>query len=236
MAVKKAVRKRTVVKRSPKKAGAKGRSYKVVVAGQGTMSEIGLTKTAPVKKVTRTTFEKPIQVTVGRSRKSDKTVEMRVGATLAKQLRDLAGGDGRINMSEEQFYQALSPNISGALDQGVEVTGAKRALEESLSNLEKVIENPSILDIAKDIIYGDREKAYGSPRFNLDTIAQFWTVYLQRKFSGSEMFIDLELRAEDVSQMMILLKTARLIHNPTHKDSLTDQAGYAALQDRIQNL
>lgn len=173
--------------------------------------------------------EKPIQVTVGRSRKSDKTVEVRVGATLARQLRQLAGGDGRINMSEEQFYQALSPNISGALDQGVEVMDVKTQ-EPALQD--------NILDEAKRIIYGDREEAYGSPRFNLDSIARFWTTYLLRRFPEVENPFDytLELRAEDVAQMMILLKTARLIHNPTHKDSLIDQAGYAALQDRIQNL
>lgn len=167
--------------------------------------------------------EKPIQVTVGRSRKSDKTVEVRVGATLARQLRQLAGGDGRINMSEEQFYQALSPNIPGALDQ---VKTREPALQDN------------ILDEAKRIIYGDREEAYGSPRFNLDSIARFWTTYLLRRFPEVENPFDytLELRAEDVAQMMILLKTARLIHNPTHRDSLIDQAGYAALQDLIQNL
>lgn len=230
MAVKKVAKKR-VVQDTVRKAGAKGRSYKVAVES-GTMSEIGLAKTAPVKKVTRTTFEKPIKVTVGRSRKSDKTVEVRVGATLAKQLRQLAGGDGRINMSEEQFYQALSPSISGALDQGVEVSGVKQTLTVKVDTSDA---QDNILDEAKRIIYGDREEAYGSPRFNLDTIAQFWSVYLHRLFHswGIE---GANLKAEDVAQMMILLKTARLIHNPTHKDSLTDQAGYAALQDRIQNL
>lgn len=126
----------------------------------------------------------PIKVTVGRSKKNDKTVEVRIGDAKALGVQD------------------------------------------------------NILDEAKRIIYGDREEAYGSPRFNLDSIARFWTTYLLRRFPEVEnSFSDaLELRAEDVAQMMILLKTARLIHNPTHKDSLTDQAGYAALQDRIQNL
>lgn len=96
-------------------------------------------------------------------------------------------------------------------------------------------EIPKILDIAKEIIHGDREQAYGDPRFNLDTIAMFWTLYLHRLFHswGIE---GAKLKAEDVAQMMILLKTARLIHNPTHKDSLVDQAGYAALQGRINGL
>lgn len=91
----------------------------------------------------------------------------------------------------------------------------------------------TILQKAHEIIYGDREEAYGEPRFNLDTIAALWTVWVQRKFPEVEIG---ELSAEDVAQMMILLKSARLMHNPTHEDSLVDQCGYAALQARINNI
>ena len=96
----------------------------------------------------------------------------------------------------------------------------------------------TLLEEAARIIYGDREQVYGNPRFNLDTIAQLWSVYLKRKFPEHQNpFInDMDISAEDVAQLMILLKTARLIHNPTHHDSLVDQAGYAALQERIQGV
>lgn len=91
----------------------------------------------------------------------------------------------------------------------------------------------TVLQKAHEIIYGDREEAYGKPRFNLDTIAALWTVWIQRKFPEVEIG---ELTAEDVAQMMVLLKSARLMHNPTHVDSLVDQCGYAALQARINDL
>lgn len=159
-------------------------------------------------------------VTVGRKHRSDVIMEFRIGSKLARDLEKITDGTGTLNITEEEFMGAL--------------TG--RPIKNEVEAEPVAMEHVNILDEAKNIIYGDREEAYGHPRFNLDSIAQFWTVYLQRKFSGSELFIDLELTGEDVAQLMVLLKTARLIHRPNHRDSLTDQAGYAALQARIQDL
>ena len=39
---------------------------------------------------------------------------------------------------------------------------------------------------------------------------------------------------DDVCQMMILVKQARLINDSTHHDSQVDIAGYIALQERVQ--
>jgi len=86
----------------------------------------------------------------------------------------------------------------------------------------------NVLLEAHDIIFGDREKTYGRPEFNLETIAEFWRIYIERKHN-----VMLALLPEDICQMMILLKIARLINDPQHRDSLTDLAGYAGLQDRI---
>ena len=83
----------------------------------------------------------------------------------------------------------------------------------------------SVLDEAKEIIYGDREKTYGKPSKNLECIAQMWNAYL--KSMGSN-----ELEAKDVACMMVLLKTARLANDPTHRDSIVDICGYAALVER----
>lgn len=87
----------------------------------------------------------------------------------------------------------------------------------------------SVLQVANEVIYGDREKAYGSPDKNLKTIASFWSVHLTAKYGQN-----LSLTVDDVCGMMILLKQARLINDPTHIDSLTDLCGYAALQERVQ--
>lgn len=83
----------------------------------------------------------------------------------------------------------------------------------------------SILDKAKEIIYGDREQTYGDPGKNLRLIGDLWKTYLG---------LDSNITAEDVSNMMILLKVARLKNTPGHEDSLTDVAGYAALIERVR--
>ena len=87
----------------------------------------------------------------------------------------------------------------------------------------------SILEEAQEIIYGDREKTYGSPDKNLKAIANFWNVHLQNRYN-----IPVTLDAEDVCIMMALLKIARLENDTTHRDSKVDIAGYIALLDRIQ--
>lgn len=89
----------------------------------------------------------------------------------------------------------------------------------------------SLLQQAHEIIYGDREQTYGSPDKNLQTIADYWSVHLSNQLNEK-----IVLTCADVCEMMILLKVARLGNNPTHADSLLDIAGYAALQDRIQNM
>jgi hypothetical protein len=81
----------------------------------------------------------------------------------------------------------------------------------------------SILEEAKEIIYGDREKTYGHPAKNLNNIADYWSIYLGK-----------EISAQDVATMMVLLKIARLMNQPDHRDSLVDSAGYLALIERIK--
>jgi len=82
----------------------------------------------------------------------------------------------------------------------------------------------SILEEAQKIIYGDREQTYGTPAKNLDRIAQLWNAY-----TGIT-----QLTAVDVCNMMCLLKIARLVNQPNHRDSIVDLAGYAALIQRVQ--
>jgi len=85
----------------------------------------------------------------------------------------------------------------------------------------------SILKEANTIIYGDREKTYGHPSKNLETIAKMWNAYINAKPNKGN-----SLNAKDVAAMMVLLKTARLANNPEHRDSLVDICGYAALIER----
>lgn len=88
----------------------------------------------------------------------------------------------------------------------------------------------TVLSEAESIIYGDRERTYGKPGKNLEAIALFWAAYLVSKHG-----VAIRLSPEDVCAMMRLLKEARLMNQPNHRDSIVDLCGYAALQDRVLN-
>jgi hypothetical protein len=87
----------------------------------------------------------------------------------------------------------------------------------------------SILDEAKNIIYGDREKTYGAPDKNLVAIAGYWSNHLLTRYGVYHA-----ITGADVCIMMTLLKAARLGNDFTHRDSLVDAVGYLALLERIQ--
>jgi hypothetical protein len=88
----------------------------------------------------------------------------------------------------------------------------------------------TVLHEAKRIIYGDREKTYGHPSKNLWTIARLWTAYVNA--ASDNVLGSKEFTAKDVALMMILVKTARLANSDTHRDSVVDICGYAALMER----
>lgn len=73
------------------------------------------------------------------------------------------------------------------------------------------------LDKAKEIVNGARQENYGSPEKNFKQIAKYWSIYLDRDISET-----------DVALMMVLMKLTRLQNKPDHDDSWIDIAGYAA--------
>lgn len=90
----------------------------------------------------------------------------------------------------------------------------------------------SAIDEAKEIIYGDREKTYGSPQKNLNVIADYWMEYLNTKPTAITKHGTVDLSAEDVCIMMVLLKIARQANN-YKRDNIVDAIGYLSLIDRI---
>ena len=84
----------------------------------------------------------------------------------------------------------------------------------------------SILKEANTIIYGDREKTYGHPSKNLQTIALMWEAYLNARKHAEPV------TPKDVAAMMMLVKVARFANDPDHRDNLVDICGYAALIER----
>ena len=96
----------------------------------------------------------------------------------------------------------------------------------------------SVLTTAQEIIHGERQANYGHPSTNWETIAEFWSTYIRRTNPeiaqlAADNGLTLEVNATDAIQMMVLLKTSRLIASPDHMDSLVDQAGYAGLHERV---
>jgi len=85
----------------------------------------------------------------------------------------------------------------------------------------------SVLKEANALIYGDREKTYGHPAKNLQTIAVMWDAYL-----NARKHLDSTITPKDVAAMMVLVKVARFANDPDHRDNLVDMCGYAALIER----
>lgn len=85
----------------------------------------------------------------------------------------------------------------------------------------------SAIEEAQEIIYGDREQAYGHPTKSISNIAQQWRLYLIQKHG-----MDLALDAEDVCWMMADLKKVRQM-NAKKRDNLVDAIGYVALVERL---
>lgn len=74
----------------------------------------------------------------------------------------------------------------------------------------------------------NRRKVYGNPKPNFDRIADWWNTYWrQRTAARPDGEEDMPFDAIDVATMMRLVKEARLIETPDHRDSLVDIAGYA---------
>lgn len=98
---------------------------------------------------------------------------------------------------------------------------------------EQATPTPTILQEAQAVVFGPRQGAYGHPRDDFERIAILWDAYLDAKYSGLDTFT---IVREDVSDMMILLKLARLMETPDHRDSIVDIAGYAETHARVVGL
>lgn len=78
-------------------------------------------------------------------------------------------------------------------------------------------------------IFNDRQNTYGKPEDNFQTIADFWNTYLR---INDDHF---KITKQDVANMMILLKVARMISSPEHLDNYVDAAGYAIIAGSFVN-
>jgi hypothetical protein len=79
-----------------------------------------------------------------------------------------------------------------------------------------------ILDTAKGLITGDRNKVYGDAREDFTRTGKLW-----------EQVLGVEVPPEKVAMCMALVKFGRLTNSPDHEDSWVDAAGYIALGGEI---
>jgi hypothetical protein len=80
------------------------------------------------------------------------------------------------------------------------------------------------------IVNGSRRSAYGTPERNFERIALLWGTYLTLRTNGTHddpTNNGVWIEPRDVAAMMRLMKEARLIETPDHRDSYLDIVGYA---------
>lgn len=88
----------------------------------------------------------------------------------------------------------------------------------------------SVLDAATECVCKTRQDQHGAPENTFATIADMWSVYLQRKYGNHTT---IALAPEDVAWMMVLFKVSRAVASPLHEDNAVDAAGYSALASEL---
>ena len=89
-------------------------------------------------------------------------------------------------------------------------------------------ENRTPSQRAAGLVTGPRQDAYGHPLDNHERIAAFWTVRLRDKLKEGEV-----IEPHEAAACVRLVKEARLMQTPFHRDSLDDIAGYADVEFEI---
>lgn len=84
-----------------------------------------------------------------------------------------------------------------------------------------------ILKKALDIINGDRLDTYGNPEDSFKLIGAYWTTYLRA--NGVITDESARISPQEVAEMMVLFKIARMSGQKPSIDNYVDLAGYAAI-------
>lgn len=88
-----------------------------------------------------------------------------------------------------------------------------------------------ILDEAKRLTTGDRQAEYGEPWRVYGVVAQMMEAYLNGRRAAGDAVI--KITAEDVLNIMALVKVGRIATGKVKDDSYIDLAGYAALAGEV---
>jgi len=94
----------------------------------------------------------------------------------------------------------------------------------------------SILKQAKNLTEGERDAVYGDCRRNLQNIANVWNGYVNNLVSTDWAWSGNLFTASDVSNMLALMKIARVQTNKDHADSYVDACAYIAMAGEANNV
>lgn len=75
-----------------------------------------------------------------------------------------------------------------------------------------------VLTTAANLVTGDRADAYGPADEHFDTVAAMWS-----------QIIGVDIRPDQVTMCLTLLKMVRANHDPSRPDNWVDMAGYTSL-------
>lgn len=113
-------------------------------------------------------------------------------------------------------------------------------IKESTNQTSNKPIEPTVLEKAQQLIYGERNKTYRHPSENFENIANLWNAYFQSIQPREDVFDGMQkqepefkINKHDVAYMMILMKVARGATNQEHEDTIIDIAGYAGCLERI---
>lgn len=96
-----------------------------------------------------------------------------------------------------------------------------------------------MLNTAKALTCGDRNKSYGPPHDNLSDCAALWEAYLNtnmRCFRQGDDGWKVKLTSEDVAWMMVLTKMTRSFQSGFHFDNYVDAAAYSAIAGECREI
>ena len=121
----------------------------------------------------------------------------------------------------------LTPSEWEALLDEEKMPAQQEPKREPLESYER---GRSIAEEALKIINGERQDKYGDPEDNFGNVADLWSAYLRALKPDMP-----PLTKDDIANMMVLFKMARIVGGMYCKDNDVDMLGYALLGADIRS-
>lgn len=147
----------------------------------------------------------------------------------------------RVFATYKQRQKEFNTFINTLRGYGVSLSDIEHLRNSKMNGAQATPKEKTILDIAGELVNGERNKTYKHPNESFHNIANLWNGYFKAiggRGNATQPSHDMEdtvsrINEFDFSMLMVLLKVARLATNNMHRDSLIDIAGYARCAERI---